>query len=372
MKIALVTRRYPPLIGGAERVLSYLAPALAWQGADVAVLTSEAYRQVELPPPAPIGLIRLHAPPIRVLGTWIYMRSLRAWFKRNHVDLAYVSMLKHDAYVALGAGRKHGFPVVLRPEGAGATGDIAWQSWGRFGRMIAKRCKRADAVVAISEAIEQELRAAGYRDDQIVRIPNGVPIPETAWSPRPNWQVEPRAVFVGRLAPEKSLETLIDAWKLVRQVHPTAMLAIVGEGPDRPRRLAHIERLALTHAIELPGPSPHPAEILLNSDLFVLPSREEGMSIALLEAMSLGIPVVASGIPGNRALVTDHKHGRLFTPGDPAALARAILEHWAAPENSARMGAAARDRVREEYSIAAVAKRHFDLFERLVRARARR
>jgi glycosyltransferase involved in cell wall biosynthesis len=372
VKIALVTRRYPPLIGGAERVLSYLAPALAAEGADVTVLTAQPHPPQSAPSTSPVPVNCLPAPAIRILGTWIYMRSLRAWFAQNAVDIAYVSMLKHDAYATLGAGRKHGFPVVLRPEGAGATGDIAWQSWGRFGRIIGERCKQADAVVAISAAIEQELRVAGYRDDQIVALPNGVPIPAVAWKPRPNWQAAPAAAFVGRLAPEKSLETLIDAWPIVRQEYPTAILTIIGEGPERPSLDARIKQLGLTHAITLPGPSPNPSEALEKSDLFVLPSREEGMSIALLEAMALGIPLVATDIPGNRALVTDYAHGRLVPPGDPAAIARAVLEQWAAPDKAARMAGAARERARKHYSISAVAKRHIELFERLVRARPRR
>ncbi len=81
------------------------------------------------------------------------MRNLARWFAAHPVDLAYVSMLKHDAYVAVEAGRRQGFPVVLRPEGAGATGDLAWQTWGKFGRQIGNRCKQADAFVAISREI---------------------------------------------------------------------------------------------------------------------------------------------------------------------------------------------------------------------------
>src|SRR3954451_7651842 len=118
VRIALVTRRYPPLIGGAEKVLSYLAPALAEAGTDVTVVTS-ALPSGMADRPSPVPVVRLKTSPLRFVGTWLYMNDLRHWFARNPVDLAYVSMLKHDAYVTIGAGRRHGFPVVLRPEGAG-------------------------------------------------------------------------------------------------------------------------------------------------------------------------------------------------------------------------------------------------------------
>jgi glycosyltransferase involved in cell wall biosynthesis len=366
LKIALITRRYPPLIGGAERVLSYLAPALASQGVEVVVLTSQPTSSEPIPD-SRVPVVRLPSPPYRVLGTWLYMRSLRRWLKRHPIDLAYVSMLKHDAYVALEAGRRHGFPVVLRPEGAGATGDLAWQSWGRFGRTIGERCKQADAIVAISQTIEDELVAAGYDHAKIYSLPNGVPVPSEPWTPRDGWRDTPRAVFVGRLAPEKGLDTLIEAWSLVRNAHPTARLTLIGKGPQRPALDAQIRSLGLGNAVTLPGSSADPIAPLRASDLFVLPSIEEGMSIALLEAMALGIPLVASSIPGNRKLVTEGEHGRLFVSGDPASLARSIQIQWAEFDRAVEMATNARKLVTRQFSIDAIARRHLDLFERLLR-----
>jgi glycosyltransferase involved in cell wall biosynthesis len=304
---------------------------------------------------------------MRFLGTWQYMRNLKSWFAHNRIDLAYVSMLKHDAYVAVGAGRQWGFPVVLRPEGAGATGDLAWHSWGRFGKRIADRCRQADALVAISPAILTELLAAGYDPARIHSLPNGVPVPEEPWRPRPGWRDGPHAVFIGRLAPEKGLGVLLEAWPAVRTQHPTGRLTLIGEGPQRSALEARVDRLSLREIVWLPGAVADPTATLREADLFVLPSIEEGMSIALLEAMALGVPVVASAIPGNQGLVTDGVHGRLAGPNDAEALARAIIAQWADLDRAQKQATAARRRVIDEYSIAAVARRHLDLFERLVR-----
>jgi glycogen synthase len=379
LRIALVTRRYPPLIGGAERVLSYLAPALAAEGAEVVVVTSQLAGKGEAvtggasesePAEDGVRVVRLATSGARVVGTWRYMRNLRKWFERHPIDLAYVSMLKHDAYVAVAAGRRLGFPVVLRPEGAGATGDLAWQAWGRFGRTIGTRCRQADAFVAISPAIRSELEAAGYDRGRIVDLPNGVPVPAEPWQPRHGWRAAPHAVFVGRLAPEKCLDTLIDAWPAVLSEYPGARLTLVGEGPERPALADRIERLGLGEAIVLAGAQADPESTLRAADLFVLPSREEGMSIALLEAMALGLPVVASAIPGNLGLVTDGVHGRLVPPSDPAALAAVIRDQWSNFDQALSLARAARARVVAEYSIGAVARRHLELFERLVKERA--
>ena len=367
MKLALVTRRYPPLIGGAERVLSYLGPALADLGHEVTVLTSRADRGL---PAVEMGsdrfrVERLRTSPLRFVGTWLYVRELTRWFARNPVDLAYVSMLKHDAYAVLGAASRWGFPVILRPEGAGATGDIAWQSWGRGGRAIARRCHQADALVAISPAVRRELEADGYDPDRIFDLPNGVPVPGDPWTPPAGLGDSLHAVAVGRLSFEKGADTLINAWPLVVREIPTARLTLLGDGPERPRLEALVRDLGLSASVFLPGSAGDPSIFLRPANLFVLPSREEGMSIALLEAMALGIPVVATAIPGNRALIDPGVHGQLAPPDDPPALARAMVDHHRDPTARAQ-GQAARARVEADYSIAAVARRHVALFERLV------
>ena len=89
-------------------------------------------------------------------------------------------------------------------------------------------------------------------------------------------------------------------------------------GPRAARLEARSRALGLGGAVALPGASADPSDRLRGADLFVLPSREEGMSVALLEAMALGVPLVATSIAGNRRLVQDFKHGRLVPPDDPA------------------------------------------------------
>jgi glycosyltransferase involved in cell wall biosynthesis len=259
--------------------------------------------------------------------------------------------------------------VVLRPEGAGATGDLAWQSWGRFGRIIAARCKLADAVVSISPPVASELKRAGFDPSKLHAMPNGVPVPEPPWQRRAGWRDEPRAVFVGRLAPEKGLDVLIDAWPQVLATFPTARLTLVGEGAQRSALEGRVARLGLGGLVDLPGVTDDPTSRLRAADLFVLPSREEGMSVALLEAMALGLPLVATSITGNRRLVQDFKHGRLVAPDDPSALARAVIDQWSGFDRAFHMSRAARRRVQDEYSIHAVARKHLDLFRTLVEAR---
>jgi glycosyltransferase involved in cell wall biosynthesis len=297
------------------------------------------------------------------------MNQLDQWLSARAFDLAYVSMLKHDAYVAVGVGKRRGFPVILRPEGAGATGDLAWQAWGRFGGRIGERCRAAAGVVSISPAIRGELERAGYDRARIHDIPNGVPVPDIPW--RRCAEHAGRAVYVGRLAPEKGIDVLIEAWGMVRERIVDARLALVGEGAERSRLEALARACGLGESVEFLGARSDPSVVARGSGVFVLPSREEGMSIALLEAMALGMPIVATSIEGNRRVLRDGVDGLLAAVDDPVALAGALVAMMVDAGRGVAMGESARMRVIAEYSIEAMARRHIELFEATIRSHGR-
>src|SRR5690606_38191908 len=178
-RIALVTRRYWPQVGGAERAMAGLAAEFRQQGHPCMVLTAQwephwptecVHREVPV--------TRLAQPQVRGWGTIRYMHALSRWFRRHagEWDAVLVSMLKHDAYAAITSLRRTRVPVVLRAEGAGDTGDVQWQRTARFGSRIKQACLEADALIAPSAAIADELMHAGYLPSRIHLIPNGVPL----------------------------------------------------------------------------------------------------------------------------------------------------------------------------------------------------
>ncbi|WP_461395510.1 glycosyltransferase, partial [Deferrisoma sp.] len=111
-------------------------------------------------------------------------------------------------------------------------------------------------------------------------------------------------------------------------------------------------------------------EILRALDLFVLPSRNEGISNTILEAMATGLPVLATAVGGNPELVESGVTGTLVPPGDPAALARALEAYAAAPERRAAEGAAARTRALERFSIPAMVEGYEAVWRRVARRKA--
>ena len=383
-RLVFVTRRFWPLVGGAESVMANLGAELRARGHMCGLLTAQ------WDPAWPVEIehrgtrvIRLKQPAWRRLGTWRYMKALKRWLEahRSGFDLVYVSMLKHSAYAAISAARKCRFPVVLRAEGAGLTGDVHWQLEAPFGYRIKNRCMLADAIVAPSESIQAELIAAGYRRDRIHLISNGVPVPP----PRVSQSIEQArhalqqsnpllhlppgakvAVYTGRLHESKGLVTLLAAWQKVHTRRPNDRLWIVGEGPLRESLVQRIQDLDLTGSAMLAGPFDSVDEVLRAADLFVLPSEEEGMSIALLEAMAAGLSIVASDIPGNRALIDGDSQGLLVPPRDDEALAKAIERLLDNPDLAASLGNRARERVARQFSIAHMSDAHLNLFDRVL------
>jgi len=385
--LVLVTRRFWPLVGGAERVMGNLAAELAGRGARVTLLTARWHPNW----PAEIiyrgvPVVRLGNPPIRLWGTLRYMQRVARWLRRNEdrYDLVYVSMLKHDAYAALTAvGRR--VPVVLRAEGAGPAGDCLWQLEATCGRRIKRRCMQAAALIGPSRAIERELIAAGYPRRRVHFVPNGVPIPPVPGvrakadaraavadvNPALDMPIgTPLAVYAGRLDEAKGLADLVAAWEAVVAQRPDARLWLAGEGPYRAALQEEIKSRGLSERVVLAGVFDNVDELLCAADLFVLPSRGEGMSVALLEAMAAGLPVVASDIPGNRGLVTDGQDGLLVPVGDIDALSAAIRRFLDEPDLATRLGTAARELAAGRFSLAKMADEHLELFERLIQSKA--
>jgi glycosyltransferase involved in cell wall biosynthesis len=191
---------------------------------------------------------------------------------------------------------------------------------------------------------------------------------------RARFGLEPSApvvIFVGRLAPEKELPSLIRAFAATRRAVPGATLVLVGEGPVR----SELEALAagLEGAVRFTG-SQTGAQVrdwLQASDVFALVSSNEGLACSLLEAMSAGLPSVVSDIPANVQLVENEVHGLHSALGSADPIAGALHRLLLDAPLRARLGAAARQRVLAGYSIDKIIDRYEALFSETLGAAGR-
>jgi glycosyltransferase involved in cell wall biosynthesis len=171
---------------------------------------------------------------------------------------------------------------------------------------------------------------------------------------------------LANLRPEKGILEIVEAAAALRRAVPEVRIDIWGEGPLRGEAEARIRSLALADRVHLRGSTRTPEEVLRRSDVFVLPSLSEASSNVLLEAMATGLPVVATRIGGTPALVGDA--AVLVPPGDPAALAAALVDLARNPALATRLAAAARARARDEFGMDRMLERMDALYRRLLGA----
>jgi glycosyltransferase involved in cell wall biosynthesis len=158
-------------------------------------------------------------------------------------------------------------------------------------------------------------------------------------------------LFVGRLAAVKGVPILIEAYAEILKKHPDARLTLIGDGPERYKVEALIDKFELQNKICLTGylNQKEVAKRLSESDVFILPSFAEGVPVVLMEAMASGIPVVTTQIAGISELVEDGKSGFVTRPGDAEMLSLRILELLRKPKMCEQMGKVGRETVIHEY-----------------------
>jgi glycosyltransferase involved in cell wall biosynthesis len=222
------------------------------------------------------------------------------------------------------------------------------QPWPRWHWVVqGMAARRAEMIVVPSPSVTE---AAGkwalIPAEKIVVIPNSVDVGEFA-AIRKAREIGKRIGFIGRLDPVKRIGDLVAA---LPRVGDEATLHIFGEGVERPRIEAEIERLGLGGRAILHGAVAGPAVALAGIDVLVLPSVAEGFGLVLIEAMAAGVAVVATDVPGIADVVQDGVNGLLAAVANPAELARAILRVLGDDGLRERLVAGGRRAVRERYS----------------------
>jgi glycosyltransferase involved in cell wall biosynthesis len=218
--------------------------------------------------------------------------------------------------------------------------------------------------VALAQFLADDLLANGVPRDYIFLVPNGVEIPELNGD-RPRSR---EVLFVANFSQsveQKAFDVLLNAWNLVAKQDSSARLILLGDG-DRTQWECMVKSMGLESSAQFAGWTPDPADYYRRAALFVLPSRSEGMSNALLEAQSWGLPCVVSNIPGNLALVDDGLNGLVVPAGDAPALAQAILRLLADDRLSKKLGRYARERMISQFRLDAVARRLRMVYEQLL------
>ncbi len=236
-------------------------------------------------------------------------------------------------------------------------------------KQIARRYGRLTAVATLTETdlLSYEKALKKKPPAHLVRIPNAVP----DLNAPPAARTAPVAVAIGRLAHVKGYDLLIRAWAHVHKVHPDWELRIYGSGARHDKLQESIEKRELTGCVKLMGPATDVGAVLSEASINVLSSRREGMPMTILEAMSVGVPVVAYDCPtGPAEIISDGHNGLLVPAGKIHAMADAIGRLIADPDLRTKLAENGLVTA-EEYDIRAIGPKWEELLNACVAASPR-
>lgn len=318
------TRGIPNIPGGVERHCENLYPVICSLGVEVQLSRRASYVAEPLEQWQGVSLLDIYSPRIKSLEAIIHtaLSVYQAW--RRGVDLVHIHAVGPALLTPF--ARLLGLRVVVTNHGP----DYDRQKWGKAAKLILRigeylGCSFANEVIVISDNIRSIVKERCHRDSHLIY--NGVPLPEldcaSDYIESLSLSTQGYILAVSRIVPEKGLHDLIDAFE---QISIDLKLVIAGDSDHADSYSRMLKKRAKHNPnIVMPGyVSGHNlAQLFTHARLFVMPSYHEGLPIALLEALSYGLPVVISDIPANMEIgLTKHSY---FTKGDVSDLADSLL-----------------------------------------------
>ncbi|MBW2425479.1 MAG: glycosyltransferase [Deltaproteobacteria bacterium] len=360
--------------GGAEQLQVSFAEAVQNRPVDLSILTINRNH------PSILEMLRDLGVEVRAFPADSFLSPIRAARFVRHVrqegfDLLHTHLVRSTLLGGL-AGRLCDVPVVSTIHNTQHDRKLPWLLRAAEGRILRRGVDRVVAVGWQTAAAH----AAWLHPRTLDVIPNAVRPFDPAWV---RGREELRhslgaskcdrvLISVGRLHLQKGYGDLIEAFERLRGGrHPNLKLWIVGAGGLREALTQDVQRRGLGDAIRLLGLREDVPRLLAASDLYVSSAHWEGLPLSILEAMSAGLPVVATTV-GDVPRIVDDRNGRLAPPADPLALAEALDTALADPARLASWGEEGRRRAHEEFGVEAWADRILRLYEDVLREHRRR
>ncbi|MGB0383350.1 MAG: glycosyltransferase family 4 protein [Ardenticatenaceae bacterium] len=383
IRVVMVISSFAPVIGGAERQALQLAQRLLKRGLTVEVLTR---RYPGLAATEEMKDVKVSRLPVagsgrNPLSSVMFTAGVVLWLIRHakEYDVAHVHASLSPAVSALLAKFATRKPVLVKVACSGPHGDVASMRRRPFLSLRRRLLRHTDRFLVLNSESIEELQELGLERSQMAPIVNGVDttyfapneqkVQKKIWNRSndfsrsgPGTTEVVTTVFVGRLTTQKGVDLLLEAWA---QLAEPRELILVGDGAERPALEALASELKLDH-VTFTGSTNDVRSYLQQADLFVLPSRAEGIPNAMLEAMACGLPVVASRVGGIPDVVEDGESGLLVPPDDVPALVGALDRLLADSDLRRQMGQKARERVVSDYSLKAATTRHLDLYREVI------
>ncbi|MFT4560711.1 MAG: glycosyltransferase involved in cell wall biosynthesis [Gammaproteobacteria bacterium] len=331
--------------GGAERSFIDLCAALSMRGHEVlAICESRAQARAYVE-----RIDGITVRPIKVFGPWDYWAALQL---KSHIKAFKPSIVQ--AHLARAAKL-----------GGWAARSLSIPSVAKTHNYVnLKYYRRINHLVPTTDKQRKYLLANGVTEDKISQIANFSSI-----APMPRAQAQAgdplRVVALGRLVHKKGFDVLLRAVAAAVQSGADIRLEIAGDGPELTVLKNQVAELDLVSKVTFLGWQASPESVLARADVFVLPSRDEPFGIVCLEAMALGVSIIATRTDGP-AEILDGDTALLVDIEDVSGLAQALVEIASDPAKAAARAAAARDKFNASYSEEIVLQQYLELYRRLV------
>ncbi len=347
--------------GGAEKQLCLLAENLPRDEFDVHVFLltrdgprSESLRAAEIP-------VTLIGKRFKIDPTAIF--RLRREFLRLRPDIVHTWIFAANSFGRAAARLAH-VPRILASERCVDPWKSATQHF------VDRRLARyTEWITTNSTGVVDFYANHGIPRKKFRVIPNGIENPNSDSITRSEafnrLEIDENRrliMAVGRLWPQKRYRDLIWAAELLGTAREDTTLVIVGDGPQRGELLRFRDAVSTPERVRFAGQRSDVGELLPHADVFWIGSEYEGQSNSVIEAMQLGVPVVASDIPGNRDLVVQGETGTIVTLGDTAGFARESMELLNDGNLSRRFSQAAQQRIATEFTVEKMVNHHADLY----------
>jgi glycosyltransferase involved in cell wall biosynthesis len=295
------------------------------------------------------------------------VRELKRYLVANRIDILHTHFYKADL-IGLLAARGTDCLVMTTPHGWAVRPSASLWVYER----LTKLCfSFMDAIVPLSTGLMQSLKWTPGLSGKVTLIENAVDLSEAKQECALDAELAALRAsgkfvlgYIGRLDAGKDLETLLRA--MAEGQTPHWHVVLVGAGDHGEQLRALVAELGVADRVTFTGYREDRMAFLKGFDVFVLPSRSEGIPRCLMEAMAAGIPIVASDIPGCRNLIDGASTGLLFPVGDARALRERVVELSESPERRASLVDAARRFIETKFSCERMAKEYELLYEKLI------
>lgn len=376
MNVLFIIRYFYPFIGGTEKQALALASHLVKRGVHVKVITSrfekkwpkhEVMDEVEV--------IRLFSPRVKVLGALFFLFCLAVYLIkcRKNFSIVHTFQIGYTSSLSILMSCLLRKPSVIKLPSSGWGGDVQRARKTIYGKLFLSIAKKATRIVALNTNMEEELKNETFDPSRLCSIMNGVDLMRynkmgEKGQLRKNLGLSDKQtiIYTGRLSVEKGIDCLISSFSKLRH-EICCQLIIIANGPEKKNVNRLLDQHCLSELVTWIEEANDVPEYLNASDIFVLPSRFEGLSNSLLEAMACGLPVISTRVGGSIDLINNGINGLLVDVDNEEQLARAISTVLKDPLLCTQMGRNARTTIEANYDLNMVTDRYIELYKEIGR-----